>query len=142
LAKGSDGKIYRSTDAGSTWTVAADTSFSQIFNVFIHLGDGAIIAGAANSGTVFRSSDYGFTWDEGTVIDVETQCDAALVDGSKAYIACGDAIYETADKGVTWAKKWTLPREVTIKGLYKTSNDLMVAVDEFGYIYWGYMIEA
>ncbi len=142
LARGADKKVYRSTDAGSTWTVAASTNFHNETTFFEHLGDGIILEGSNYGVVVHRSADYGFTWDAGTPFEGEERCSALMVDGAKTYFACNNKIYESLDKGLTWNIKWTLPRVGLIKALYKNWNNTIVAVTEYGYIFWGYLFEA
>ena len=56
------GRIYRSLDAGASWSLAQRLGTQTIVNNICDLGAGVVIAGTYNTGQVWRSTDYGLTW--------------------------------------------------------------------------------
>ena len=96
-----DGHIWRSTDLGINWN---DLGEMTIFSFYIseYLGEGIVLFGGLNC--LFRSSDYGKTWEDITSL-VDTGTILAMTNlGNGIAILSGHHPYvdRTTDYGVTW----------------------------------------
>lgn len=108
---GSRGKVYRTTDGGTTWTdispfpaLNASTSFNSIGLID---GKNIYVGGGVLTKRVYKSSDAGATWtDVSPVIANEfigTILDFTFHDVNNGFIMSnGGTIIKTNDGGVTW----------------------------------------
>jgi len=135
--------IYRSTDAGKTWTHMGLDNTGRIARVLIHPTDlGVVYAcalghayGPQDERGVYRTLDGGKTWDRVLFVDRNTGCSDIAMDPSNPRILFagmwqleihtwgresggpGSGLYKSTDGGATW-KKVTgngLPTRVTGK---------------------------
>ena len=98
LLGGAYGGVYRSTDAGATWTQAP--SIGSARRLAFAPGTGAVALATASDG-VWRSSDGGATW---TLVAPASQTfDVAFRPlHDTAYATFADQVYRSTDGGATW----------------------------------------
>jgi photosystem II stability/assembly factor-like uncharacterized protein len=104
--------VFRSTDRGRSWTeVVLDAKRWQNVESLIHLGDGVVLAGVGGMETegvarIFRSQDYGKTWQRITEIPSENDVMQFLrVDGRiLASFRDHAEIFASDDGGSTWSR--------------------------------------
>lgn len=97
--------VYRSTDSGNTWNIAATgifTGFGDLERV-----DANVIVGVSLGGDIWRSPDGGFTWSrrwvgEGDLPGTWHVSFRTPLDGVVAGV--GGLLYETHDGGITWTR--------------------------------------
>lgn len=100
LAAGNNGKIYRSLDAGNSWSVY--TLSSDNLNSIASYGNDVWIAG--NAGNVYRTTKtLSHISTVFTGLNFKINC-VTFLNSSTGFI-CGDggAVYKTIDGGATWA---------------------------------------
>ncbi len=105
IAVGAYGMIYRTSDGGKNWLIAADSidNFDRFHYYALAVDDGGHLYLSGEAGLLYHSGDRGVTWDR-----VED-----LYDGSLFGLACeGDYviahglrgnIFRSADKGNSWS---------------------------------------
>lgn len=125
--------VYRSTDAGQTWSHRGLTNTRHIGRILVHPGDpdtafvagGGSLWGPSEERGVFRTRDGGASWDKVLYIDADTGVTDMVMDPDdpttvfaatyqRRRSACcfigsgpGSGIYRTRDGGDTWAKLTT-----------------------------------
>ncbi len=123
---GSDSKILRTTDAGTTWNAQAGGPGLDLYGVHVLTSTKAIAVG--KEGFIFGTVDGGFTWqkfESGTTnnlraIDFEDQSNG---------IAAGDVgtILRTVDGGVSWTVQM-FPSGYWFNGVAMRANGLAMIV--------------
>ncbi len=105
---GTSGGLFRSTNAGDTWTrTGAGTISSAGVSSFANLG-GAIFAGT--SAGVFRSTDNGATWVEANQglrlaeLPFTPSVSALVVKGSLLFAATGSNVFVSTDNAQNWSR--------------------------------------
>lgn len=120
--------IYKSTDAGKTWTHMGLENTGRIANVIIDPRNPDIVL-ACSLGTsygpqpergVYRTTDGGKTWDKTLFVDENTGCSDLAMDPNNSHILFagmwqleihtwgrssggpGSGLYKSTDGGVTW----------------------------------------
>jgi photosystem II stability/assembly factor-like uncharacterized protein len=112
LATDGDG-VYRSTDAGVTWSPAAETFTNVQVTALAALGgeSGPVLAGTENSG-LYRSEDGGRTWSfvdsglprgAGTTIGA-LEASPAFDSDRTVFALHTDGLWASQDGGATWQK--------------------------------------
>jgi hypothetical protein len=127
FACGNKGRIVSTTHGGDTWlSDSLPTLYDLKSIVMLKTGIGYI---AGNSGTIFRSVDYGKNWEKMPVISNDYDLtDLQLVNDSVAFVKItGKGIWSTTDTGKTW--KPVLMRPKLNNHLY-IGNTGYVAGDE------------
>ena len=119
------GGLWKSTDAGSTWTnlfddflqigvsgIAIDPNDSN--TIYIATGDDD--AADSHSIGVYKSTDGGSTWSETglnpTTTTVATRMNEITIDPTDSdiiWVGSTDGLYKSIDAGVTWDAKSSLP---------------------------------
>jgi len=108
-----------------------------------HLGDGVVVAGYSDSGgLLFRSTDYGLSWDNGRAINDYHFYPMVFMDGSTVYLPVGNALYASEDKGATWNLKFPKANFSDIVFVGKSQEGTVVTIGFGGYLYWGYEVTA
>jgi photosystem II stability/assembly factor-like uncharacterized protein len=140
--------IYKSTDAGKTWTLMGLEKTGRIGDVIIDPRDPNIVFAAALGHAygpqaergVFRTTDGGKTWERVLFVDENTGCSSLVMDPTNARILFagmwpleihtwgresggpGSGLYRSTDGGSTWKK-------LTGRGLpTRTTGKVTVAI--------------
>lgn len=110
--------LLKSTDSGQTWTKSIDWSYDErrgVHEIIIDPHDHSRIWAGTSEG-VYRSTDGGATWGDGTpVLPVQMAVDLAVdpIHSDTLYASCGNletpsdggiGIYRSYDGGDTWTK--------------------------------------
>lgn len=136
--------VYKSTDAGKTWTKLGLDATQHISRIAIHPKDPNIVyvaaQGALYSHTpdrgVYKSADGGVTWKKILFIDDKTGCVELALDMNNPRVlyaalneygrlpwkvisgGAGSGLYKSVDEGVTWKKIHAgLPKELGKMGV-------------------------
>lgn len=101
-----DNYLYKSTNAGDSWTLIHTTN--DTINTTAYLGNGIIVFGT-ESGNLFRSADYGVTWiikSASTSIRYITYigCGVTFYTSSGAAGAKQAKLFKSKDNGSTWVE--------------------------------------
>jgi hypothetical protein len=94
----SDGGVYRSDDSGTTWVAANKGLMSTQISGFVSIGTTLFAVG---QNKMFRSSDYGSTWD---TLAGEVRWPVAALGSSLVWGDTADFFLST-DKGVSWVRR-------------------------------------
>jgi photosystem II stability/assembly factor-like uncharacterized protein len=140
--------IYKSTDAGKTWTLMGLEKTGRISRVVIDPRDPNIVFAAALGHAygpqpergVFRTTDGGKTWEKALFVDENTGCSSLVMDPNNSRILFagmwpleihtwgresggpGSGLYKSTDGGSTWKK-------LTGRGLpTRTTGKVTVAI--------------
>ncbi|SVB75477.1 uncharacterized protein METZ01_LOCUS228331, partial [marine metagenome] len=100
MAVGSDGKILRSTDNGSSWDIATSCQFST--NLYgITFGNNTFV-GVGENGNIVRSTDNGSSFDNVTS-PIETNL-YGITFGNNTFVGVGSGgkIVRSTDNGSSW----------------------------------------
>jgi photosystem II stability/assembly factor-like uncharacterized protein len=102
LMAASDGRVWRSTDAGGTWSGQMPAGPGTLYTLDLTPGASTGIAAGAG-GRLLRTSDAGLTWQTATSGTGRT-LRAARVTGSAAWVV-GDSgtVLRSIDAGASWA---------------------------------------
>lgn len=116
--------FYRSTDAGATWNKIASGIPTQEFvcnpanNDEIYICGSGQVKKSTNAGETFTSSNSGMGGSGRTSIDIAESNPNILY--SMVAVPSGDAdyanVYKSTNKGASWTKVITSPKEVNTKG--------------------------
>jgi photosystem II stability/assembly factor-like uncharacterized protein len=136
--------VYKSTDAGKTWTKLGLDATQHISRIAIHPKDPNIVyvaaQGALYSHTpergVYKSADGGVTWKKVLFVDDKTGCVELALDMNNPRVlyaalneygrlpwkvisgGAGSGLYKSVDEGVTWKKIHAgLPKELGKMGV-------------------------
>jgi photosystem II stability/assembly factor-like uncharacterized protein len=120
LAAGSDGCVYRSGDAGRTWTAVSLGDSTEVRDIAA-IDESTFYAATANKGDVYKSTDGGLTWTNTGELEnaVTVRSLAAAADGT---VWAGTDwtgtynIFKTTDGGATWtgASVFPLPADTWV----------------------------
>ena len=94
------GVIYRSTNDGETWEIKASGFTSSQCWAFGQNKDGSVLlAGEANFGRTYRSTDNGDNW---TYIAPLSAISFAVDSSNNIYCGTIDGLYKSTDDGLSW----------------------------------------
>ncbi|MEY2778349.1 MAG: hypothetical protein RL008_445 [Actinomycetota bacterium] len=112
-----DNGIYVSSDSGVNWT---RTSTSQYFNTFSASSDGQYAVAAQDGGHIYKSSDYGSTWNQITNAGNKNWVSITVSDdGQKIAASAWENYVYTSDNGGT---TWTTQTEISGQKIYLSSS--------------------
>lgn len=94
------GKIYRSTDNGSGWTLVDSGNAYSFVTAFAELGD-TILAGGDAAG-IIRSVDHGVNWTRSDAGITNSNVDAIVVKGESLFAATATGVFCSTDHGTSW----------------------------------------
>lgn len=94
---GVDGGLYKSTNAGATWTNVS-SGFSCQGTISLLVDPPNVYAGTC--GGVVKSSDGGATWTQ----SISFAALAFALDGHTIYAGTTDGIFRSTDNGATWTR--------------------------------------
>ncbi len=103
---GESGRVYRSTDGGSTWAPWNESALPPVLSVAASRRDGGRVL-AGTSGGLWVSGDGGRTWVRVAAVPADASVDAvAMADAAgdpwMAAFAQGVGVFETTDGGTRW----------------------------------------
>lgn len=115
LAAGGDGYVYRSADAGGTWSAAKLGDATEV-RAIAAIDDMTIYAATAENGDVYKSTDGGLTWvNTGELTGASAVRALAGAPDGRVWAGTdwtGDSnVFATTDGGATWTgvPTFTLP---------------------------------
>lgn len=112
--------IKRSTNGGATWTVTLARNFTSYGmplemdpahpDTLLFAPDGTGSGGSDANGILYRSTDFGLTWDTLAATSFRSPCDVVIVPDSSSLVYVGDGItgsgrgkfWRSEDAGETW----------------------------------------
>lgn len=133
----SNGRVFRSTDGGSTWTTVTDVSVGKALPVSIYIGNNIAIT-VDIDGAIFRSIDRGVTWTPATVLFGPVTAPTAIIyfgSGIIAYGGFSDQTRGSYDFGLTWAAFSEAVSGTTVTALCYLGNGVVVAGGANGHIF-------
>lgn len=134
----SNGRVFRSTSAGTTWTVVTDVSVGIALLVSIYIGNDIVIA-VNNNGIIFRSNNKGVTWIAATLSAAPVTAPTAIIYLGSGIVAHGgfDVLLNGSyDFGLTWANfALVAGAGVTVTALSYLGNGVVVAGGSNGHIF-------
>ena len=120
IAGTDDGKLYLSTDSGSSWTVEGNGLPRSMFRTFA-VGPSDMLYAALESYGIFRSSDFGHTWERLGTSGLYPWVMAIVIDETgNIFAGTWQGIYRSTDNGTTWVKK---DSSITYPSLYSLASD-------------------
>ncbi len=127
-------RIYRSTDAGNSFSNVTDTIFGDwTYAVAVHPTNPAIVYAGAGTGGVWRSTNGGIGWTQ--VLDhVEVRSLAVTpIAPDIVYAGSDSSIYRSTDAGVNWERFTAGLRSRYYHRLYVSRNQVnLVAASNNG----------
>ncbi len=113
-----DGHLYKSTNSGSTWSIAGDTAFQNqhhnIHDIVVHPQFGSLILVASDQG-LFRSTNSGSSWTQlltGNVQEIEWHPHLPQIVYAVRQIGTRTEFYKSTDSGASFVHKptgWPVP---------------------------------
>jgi hypothetical protein len=125
----SNGRLFQSTDGGTTWASIIDISVGNALLVSIYIGNNIVIT-VDNNGAIFRSIDRGATWNTTTVIGALVTAPTAIIYLGSGIVAHGGASSVTKGSysfGLTWADFSIASSGTTVTALCYLGNGVVVA---------------
>lgn len=129
-----NGRIFHSSDHGSTWIQTGECPNTVEINSLIETSRGVLLAGGydlearGNNPVVYRSPDKGITWAKVNVTgeDSIVHCLLEASDGT-IYAGTGNTgqIFRSSDQGMTWTLSAIIPIEGDIWALLESTNGLI-----------------
>ncbi|MCA8995749.1 MAG: hypothetical protein KDA80_02160 [Planctomycetaceae bacterium] len=140
---GTDGRVYRTTNGGLTWTQVpgAGLSTSEEISGIAARGSTIVVTSAVNGGGIFRSTDTGNTFSvvedadffdndnfSDLVVDLSDATGQRLYAAGEQIGATGGGIYRSDDFGITWAKITGMATNAQMDLLLDQANNIEMAV--------------
>ncbi|MCP4567028.1 MAG: hypothetical protein GY841_05545, partial [FCB group bacterium] len=123
---GSQPRLYKSTDAGETWSFSDSglTANANIADIAVNPSDNNIVFAATDAG-IYRSTDGGSTWVVSAGVDSisfprDIEFDAH--DHNVIHVASWGGIYTSTDGGISWQRSSPLNETPFYKGLAVDPN--------------------
>ncbi|MGD8782011.1 MAG: YCF48-related protein [Ignavibacteria bacterium] len=136
-------KVYKTTDAGETWSVVAELNGPSYMSggmTFFDVNHGFMAGYRIKPDTVYTSwivytEDGGVTWNDADISAIPDKYvgksfkSVAKVDESTAYAVGGTSFFKTADKGKTWTAVdyGVTLNDTTFQCVYFNGNNGVVA---------------
>ena len=112
-----DNGIYVSSDSGVNWTRSSTTAY---FNTFSASSDGQYAVAAQDGGYIYKSTDYGSTWNQITNAGNKNWVSITVADdGQKIAASAWENYVYTSDNGGT---TWTTRTEISGQKIYLSST--------------------
>jgi photosystem II stability/assembly factor-like uncharacterized protein len=141
ISVGDNGSInIQDGGPGYPWIEIASPTSENLNNVKIH-SDSAVAFAVGNNGTVFRSRDKGYNWQDLSIPSVTTNLYGLdFIDYWQVglfVVVCGDngSVYSSTDSGGNW--NWhqlNTPTTHNLKSIGAITSDIIIAVGESGTI--------
>lgn len=127
------GLIFRSQDAGATWTNVGQIGNSVVNKILIHPTNSLILFASAQNQGIFRSTNGGFAWDE-VVPNENRGYDIEFKPGDPQVIyASGLKFHVSVDGGETFITHQDLPNsEPKMIGISESAPDVVYVIEADG----------
>lgn len=141
IVGGASGGVWKTIDAGLTWTVLTDNmSNLDVFSLTINPLNSSNYFWGSSGGSIFTSTDSGSTW---TLLSVVSQGNVNKIlidptDASKMYCSVEyGGIYKSIDSGITWTRIHPFAtngydiefKPGTTNTIYATGNKFFKSID-------------
>ncbi len=132
-AVGNGGTVLRTTDGGAVWTRLTNVGESKSL-MHVHFATRDTGWAVGTGGLVLRTFDRGASWQK--VYPVATTLNSVMFAGTRDGWAVGDggAILGTHDRGLTWFRVQPAITSQNLKGAWRRSAALAVAVGAQGVV--------
>lgn len=108
---GQQGKIYKTTNAGTSWNMVFDST-AEIQDIFFIDANTGFAVGS--KGTILKTTDAGNTWTAKTSGDTNFITAIKFVDATTGIAVSGSGkILKTTDSGETWVTVATISKSLT-----------------------------
>ncbi len=127
------GLIFRSQDAGATWTNLGQIGNSVVNKILIHPTNGLILFASAQNQGIYRSTNGGFAWDE--VVQNESRgYDVEFKPGDPQVIyASGLQFHVSTDGGETFITHGDMPNsDPKMIGVSASAPDVVYVIEADG----------
>jgi hypothetical protein len=115
MSGGAADRVVRSTDGGVNWTDVWAGTFSYYGQPIEFIPEHPDTVFVMGSDTVWRSIDFGATWDTLSRAGFNTWCDMSVRPDSASILLVGDnmsGIWKSTTGGVTWTQKYATVGEI------------------------------
>jgi len=127
---GANGLLLKTTDGGTNWSTLTTPITTAIYAVCA-ANAANVFVGSATTGSVYRSTDYGASWNDVSPT-TKTIWDITFVNDSTGWVASqnGGTVYHTTNSGTSWTNAVVngliVPNSVTFKDVnvgFVTNNN-------------------
>jgi len=143
LLAGGCAQIYRSTNEGASWSLAAQNENFPDIRAICVMSETNIIAGGINQSSIICSTDRGLTWSvRSTLPNSDTVGSLEYLGGGVVLAGClgRGRIYRSSDYGQSWTLVFseTQSSDPWIRVLKHVGNGVVLG----GYHEWGYILRS